>query len=157
MGVEGGDVRTSIPTVYGDWIKRFGETWNTQVKQLKDVFGTAIEEVLMPGEAKTDVPIVIVKRDQIIHVLKFLKEDWPETIAPSTASRTLLADHGYFGVPGEPGALVMYLLDYNQSDSALEMSPPSTSGMSTSQRMSSGCSRRAMASTLSGELVVSTS
>jgi NADH-quinone oxidoreductase subunit C len=69
------DVRTLVPTIYGDWITRFGEAWKAQAARLKERFSDAIEEVRMPGESPTDVPIVYVRRDKVIEVLRFLKEE----------------------------------------------------------------------------------
>src|SRR3954463_4721237 len=69
------DIRTPISTNGGDWIIKFGEIWKSQVEALKAKFASAIEEVKMPGEYPTDVPIVFVKKDSIIEVLKFMKAD----------------------------------------------------------------------------------
>src|SRR5687767_9884831 len=69
------DARTPIPSNGGDWITRFGDAWKAQVEQLKLKFGEAIEEVRMPGDYPTDVPIVYVRRDSIIEVLGFAKND----------------------------------------------------------------------------------
>lgn len=68
------DVRHPIPTNGGNWITKFGEAWATQTAQLKEKFGNVIEEVRMPPAYPTDVPIVYVKKDSIIEVLRFLKE-----------------------------------------------------------------------------------
>ena len=51
------------------------ETWKNQVAQLKDRFVAAIEEVRMPVEYPTDVPILYVKKESIIEVLTFLKDE----------------------------------------------------------------------------------
>jgi NADH-quinone oxidoreductase subunit C len=69
------DIRTGVPTIFGDWNARFGEAWKAQATRLKDRFPDAVEEVRMPGEHATDVPIVYVRRDKITDVLKFLKEE----------------------------------------------------------------------------------
>ena len=68
------DILTPVPTIYGDWLTRFGETWTSQLVRLREAFPAAIEETRMPGAYPTDVPIVYVRRDKIIEVLKFLKE-----------------------------------------------------------------------------------
>jgi NADH-quinone oxidoreductase subunit C len=69
------DIRTPVPTIYGDWAQRFGEIWKTQVAKLREKFGSDVEDVRMPGEAPTDVPIVYVKRQSIIDVLRFVKSE----------------------------------------------------------------------------------
>lgn len=69
------DVRKPIPTNGGDWITQFGEAWRSQVAQLKQRFGDVIEEVRLPPEYPTDVPIVYVKKDAIVEVLSFLKSE----------------------------------------------------------------------------------
>lgn len=69
------DVRKPIPTNGGDWLSKFGETWKSQVTHLKQKFGAVIEEVRMPPEAATDVPIIYVKKESIIEVLAFMKDE----------------------------------------------------------------------------------
>lgn len=69
------DIRTPVPTIYGDWTTRFGDAWRAQVEKLRARFGETIEEVRMPGEHPTDVPIVYVKKDQIVEVLRFMKTE----------------------------------------------------------------------------------
>lgn len=69
------DVRTPVASNYGDWIAKFGETWKKQISTLKEKFGDAIEEVRMPLDYPTDVPIVYVKKEKMIDVLRFAKTD----------------------------------------------------------------------------------
>jgi NADH-quinone oxidoreductase subunit C len=69
------DVRQPIPTNGGDWITKFGEAWATQAARLKEKFGDKIEEVRMPPAYPTDVPIIFVKKDSVIEILKFVKEE----------------------------------------------------------------------------------
>lgn len=69
------DIRTPIPTNGGDWIGKFGESWKVQVAALQQKFGSEIEEVRMPGDYPTDVPIVYVKKDFLIPVFNFAKTD----------------------------------------------------------------------------------
>jgi NADH-quinone oxidoreductase subunit C len=69
------DIRTTVPTIYGDWTTRFGESWKAQLARLKDRFSSAIEETRFPGEHPIDVPIVYVKKDSVIDVLRFMKEE----------------------------------------------------------------------------------
>ncbi|MEO5970361.1 MAG: NADH-quinone oxidoreductase subunit C [Bdellovibrionia bacterium] len=68
------DVRQPIPNNGGDWITKFGDTWKKQVAQLQDKFAGVIEEVRMPPDYCTDVPIIYVKKDAILQVLVFLKD-----------------------------------------------------------------------------------
>jgi NADH-quinone oxidoreductase subunit C len=69
------DIRTPVPTNGGDWLAKFGESWKSQVETLKAKFGDAIEEVRMLPEYPTDVPIVFVKKDAIVEVLRFVKSE----------------------------------------------------------------------------------
>jgi NADH-quinone oxidoreductase subunit C len=69
------DIRTPIPTNGGDWVTRFGDLWKTQVAQLEAKFGGQIEEVRMPPDYPTDVPIVYVKKEAIAGVLGFVKSE----------------------------------------------------------------------------------
>lgn len=67
------DIRQPIPSNGGDWITRFGSIWTNQVAELQKAFGTAIEEVRMPKEHATDVPVIYVQRAKVLDVLRFLK------------------------------------------------------------------------------------
>jgi NADH-quinone oxidoreductase subunit C len=73
------DIHTAVPTNYGDWIQKFGETWKSQVSRLQARFSTAITEVRMPGEqtpnTPTDVPIIYVKKESIVGLLSFMKTE----------------------------------------------------------------------------------
>jgi len=69
------DIRIPVDTAYGDWNTRFGEIWKTQAAKLREKFGDSIEEIKMPGESATDMPIVYVKKARVIELIKFLKED----------------------------------------------------------------------------------
>ena len=69
------DVRHPISTNGGDWLVKFGDAWKKQVEQVKAKFGQSIEEVRMPPEAFTDVPILYVQKDSIVPLLKYLKEE----------------------------------------------------------------------------------
>jgi NADH-quinone oxidoreductase subunit C len=69
------DIRTPISTYGADWIAKFGETWKTQAEKLRLKFGAAIEETRFPGEHPTDVPIIYVKKESIVDVLRFLKAE----------------------------------------------------------------------------------
>jgi NADH-quinone oxidoreductase subunit C len=69
------DVRTPIPSNGGDWLTKFGESWKSQIEALKAKFAGIIEEVRMPGDYPTDVPIVYLKKDSIVEVLAFAKDE----------------------------------------------------------------------------------
>jgi NADH-quinone oxidoreductase subunit C len=68
------DIRHPIPGNGGEWVTKFGEAWKRQVAELQKVFGDSIEQVRMPLDHPTDVPIVYVKRGKIVDVLKYVKE-----------------------------------------------------------------------------------
>ena len=69
------DVRKPIATNGGGWVAKFGELWKSQISTLKEKWGQSIEEVRMPPDYPTDVPIIYVKREEIVPVLTFLKND----------------------------------------------------------------------------------
>lgn len=69
------DIRKPIPSNGGDWLAKFGDAWKSQVAAVKAKFGAAIEEVRMPPDYPTDVPIIYVKKDSVIAVLQYLKTD----------------------------------------------------------------------------------
>lgn len=69
------DVRKPISTNGGDWLSKFGELWKTQVTAVQAQFGKDIEEVRMPPDYPTDVPIIYVKKEKIVEVLNFLRTD----------------------------------------------------------------------------------
>jgi NADH-quinone oxidoreductase subunit C len=68
------DIRTRVPTIYGDWWERFGPTWRENVAALQEKFGGSITEVRFPPEYPTDVPIVYVDKESIVPVLTFLRD-----------------------------------------------------------------------------------
>lgn len=68
------DIRTPVPTIYGDFAKKYEGAWKGQVDVLQKKFGAKIEEVRWPGTYPTDVPIVYVSKDALIDVLRELKE-----------------------------------------------------------------------------------
>jgi NADH-quinone oxidoreductase subunit C len=67
------DVRTPIPHNGGDWLQKHGDAWKTQIATLKEKFGSSIEEVRMPPDYPTDVPIIYVKKEAIVEVMKHVK------------------------------------------------------------------------------------
>lgn len=69
------DIRSPVPTIYGEWPELFGEAWKNQVEVLRHRFGGDIEKVLMPGAFPTDVPIVYVSKKALIDLVRFIKEE----------------------------------------------------------------------------------
>ena len=88
------DVRTPIPSNGGDLLTKFGESWNSQIEALKAKFGALIEEVRMPRDYPTDVPIVYVKKDSIVEVIAFAKDGPFNTIfwrtSPPSTKKSIL-------------------------------------------------------------------
>ncbi|NDD91475.1 NADH-quinone oxidoreductase subunit C [bacterium] len=68
------DIRTPVPTVYGDYAKKYEATWKAQIELIQKKFGSAIEEIRWPSTYPTDVPIIYASRGAIIGVLQELKE-----------------------------------------------------------------------------------
>jgi NADH-quinone oxidoreductase subunit C len=69
------NIQKPVPAAYGDWLAKFGDTWKSQVVGLKARFGNLIEEVRMPHDYPTDVPIVYVRKEAIVGVLSFLRDE----------------------------------------------------------------------------------
>jgi NADH/F420H2 dehydrogenase subunit C len=69
------DIRTPVSTIYGDSVVRFSEIWKSQIATLQNRFVGVIEEVRMPTESATEVPVIYVKRESIVGVLNFLKTE----------------------------------------------------------------------------------
>lgn len=67
------NVNQPIATNYGGHYDQFIERWKDQVKKLKAKFGAAIEEVRMPREYPTELPIVYVKKDSVVEVIAYMK------------------------------------------------------------------------------------
>jgi NADH/F420H2 dehydrogenase subunit C len=68
------DIRTSIPTLYGDFAKKHADRWKKQAQELQARFASAIQEVRWPGEAPVDVPVIYVSKEAIVEVLRFVKQ-----------------------------------------------------------------------------------
>ena len=69
------DVRTQVPTNGGWWVDQWSQAWKEQVEKFKARFGAAFEEVRMPVDYPTDVPILYVNKDSIVEALRFLKTE----------------------------------------------------------------------------------
>lgn len=68
------NVNQPISTNGGDWLSKFGDSWKSQTAKLQEVFKDGIEQVLLPHSYPTDVPIVFVKKEVIVDVLKYLRD-----------------------------------------------------------------------------------
>jgi NADH-quinone oxidoreductase subunit C len=69
------DINTPVPTIYGDLMERYGDSWRKQAEELRSRFGASvIEEVRMPKVYPTDVPIVFVAKEKIVEVVRFMKD-----------------------------------------------------------------------------------
>jgi NADH-quinone oxidoreductase subunit C len=68
------NIFTKVPTNFGYFSERFLDLWKKQVDQARSEFGSVIQEVLMPEEHPTDVPIFFVERSQWVSVARFFKE-----------------------------------------------------------------------------------
>jgi len=97
------DIRNPIPNNGGDWLQKWGDLWKSQAAALQAKFGAAIEEIRMPVEYPTDVPIVYVKKESIVPLLKFLKTD-------STFEYDFLADITATDEEADPRFEVVYNL-----------------------------------------------
>ncbi len=68
------DVRQPIPTNGGHWMTKFKGAWIQQAHQLQEKWGHFIEEIQMPLDHPTDVPIIVVKKEGILEILRYCKE-----------------------------------------------------------------------------------
>jgi len=69
------DIRKPVSALYGDWMKRFGDSWKQQVVTLQQNFGAKILAVSMPQDHAVDVPVITVRKDAVVEILQFLKSD----------------------------------------------------------------------------------
>ena len=84
------NINTPVATIFGDWREKFGELWTKQVAALKEKFSSDIEEVRMPGDFPTDVPIIYVRKEALTSILKFAKD--PTTDFWRTLPRRMKAE-----------------------------------------------------------------
>jgi len=70
-----GDIRTPVPTIYGDFASKNASLWQAQIEKLQQRFGAKLEEVRMPGAYPTDVPILYFSKDAIVELLRVLKDE----------------------------------------------------------------------------------
>ncbi len=69
------NIHTPVPTIYGSHYEKFEKLWQSQIEKTKSKFGKDIESVLFPQIDLVEVPVLFVKKESIIDVLKFFKED----------------------------------------------------------------------------------
>lgn len=69
------DIRQPVATLQGELYEKHKKYWQECCSQAKEQLGGIIEQILMPVETPTDVPILFVKREGIIKALKFFKEN----------------------------------------------------------------------------------
>ena len=69
------NINVPVPEVYGGLFEQFSATWKSQIEKLKTLHPNAIEEVRMPRDYPTDVPIIFVKKDAVVNVLLSLKNE----------------------------------------------------------------------------------
>lgn len=69
------DIQTKIKSNHGNYQERFGAIWDSQIAKIQEKFSSAIEEVWMPQTHKTDVPVLFIRPDEIVSVLRYLKDD----------------------------------------------------------------------------------
>ena len=70
------DIRTPIKSNGGDWPIKFGENWKLQISKIKSKFGNQIEEIKTPVDSPVDVPVVVVKKETVLDLLRFLKTEF---------------------------------------------------------------------------------
>jgi NADH-quinone oxidoreductase subunit C len=68
------DVKTFVPTIYGDFLETFGASWTQQIQSLQQQFGVSIVSIAMPGTAAVDIPTVLVKASAVHSILFYLKD-----------------------------------------------------------------------------------
>ncbi len=112
--MQGTDIRNLIPTNGGDWLQKWGDLWKTQTAAVRQKFGDAIEEIRMPVEYPTDVPIIYVKKESVVALLKFLKLD-------SAFAYDFLADITATDEEADPRFEVVYNLRSTQTKARIRV------------------------------------
>ena len=69
------DIRTPIPHNDGDWVAKFGETWKKQAEAVQAKFGADVVSIALPPAAATDMPTITVKKERVVEILTFLRDD----------------------------------------------------------------------------------
>ncbi len=69
------DIRTPVETNYGGLVTQYADAWKEQIAKMQAKFGAAIEEVRMPVEHPTDMPIIYVKKESVVDVIAFAKTE----------------------------------------------------------------------------------
>lgn len=70
------DIRQPIPTIYGYFQEKYAPIWTEQVQKLKEIFGEAIESVLMPIEAPVDMPTFFIQKERAHDFFSELKNNF---------------------------------------------------------------------------------
>lgn len=70
------DIRTPIKSNGGDWSSKFGENWKLQISKVKSKFSSQIEDIKTPFDAAVDVPVIFVKKEAVIELIRFLKTEF---------------------------------------------------------------------------------
>lgn len=69
------NISTHVATNYGGVAGKFKELWATQISLIRQKFGDQIEQIWLPDQELTDVPILWVKKGTIAEVLLFMKTE----------------------------------------------------------------------------------
>ena len=69
------NINTQVPTIYGGMAEKLSGLWSKQIQMVKEKFGSELESVFTPSDYPTDVPILFIKKDSIVEVLRFFKEE----------------------------------------------------------------------------------
>jgi NADH-quinone oxidoreductase subunit C len=67
------DIHQSIKTNWGWMLEKFRPTWEKQIEGLKSSYSDSIEAIHTPWSEPVDVPVVFVKKSNILRVLNHLK------------------------------------------------------------------------------------
>jgi len=70
------DIRHPVPTIYGYFQEKYGAIWIEEIGKLKESFGDAIENVLMPVESPVDIPTLFIKKAKAHELLNLLKNNY---------------------------------------------------------------------------------
>lgn len=69
------DIGTPVATNYGGWIAQFGSHWKSVTEKLQASHSDWSLQFAMPGDAKTDVPIIYCPKERVIELLRELKSE----------------------------------------------------------------------------------
>jgi NADH-quinone oxidoreductase subunit C len=69
------NVQSPVSSLYGGWVERFSAQWGAVIESLKSKHPDSIEEVLLPAVAAVDIPVLFLKKEDALEVLRDLKEN----------------------------------------------------------------------------------